>query len=188
MVPLYLFYIKAEEVYRLSRRGTLFIASESGRFGLANPSEIGSEPVLPPRTFLPCPRQGHYDRIGIVAGASACATGSLVDSMSSSSSGTADKPGSHELFERQQQLILTNCLNHPFVNVMICERVKLADLFYSLTVVAERDKLPDEITFRFARIPYVPPRGSEPKPPSMSYRQSGSQRAQLQVQLRQTFS
>jgi hypothetical protein len=29
MVPLYLFYIKAEDVYRLSRRGVLYLASSS---------------------------------------------------------------------------------------------------------------------------------------------------------------
>jgi hypothetical protein len=58
MVPLYLFYIKAEDVYRLFRRGTLFLASESDRLGLANSSETGSVPVLAPRTFLPCPASG----------------------------------------------------------------------------------------------------------------------------------
>jgi hypothetical protein len=91
----------------------------------------------------------------------------IVDSITLSSNGTADKPGSHELFERQQQLILTNCLNYPSINVVICERFKFADLFYSLTVVAERDKLPDEITFRFAHVPYVPPQGNKRKSPSM---------------------
>ena len=110
--------------------------------------------------FVVNPEVGVFPRAAIVQKP-------LDRSIASTSNGTAYKSGRHEVFQRERKLIFTNRRDYPFVNVVVCERLKFADLFYSLTVVAERDKLPDEITFRFAHVPYVPPQGNKPKPPSM---------------------
>jgi hypothetical protein len=115
MVPLYPFYIKAEEVYACPAGARSFLCRIEWLTWPCQSPGTGTVPIPPPRTFSTLSRQQHHGAIGIVARTSAGAKGSLDGSMSLSSSGTADKPGSHKLFERQQQLILTNCLNHPFV-------------------------------------------------------------------------
>jgi hypothetical protein len=79
---------------------------------------------------------------------------------SANSRATSYKPSFHELFQRQQQLILTDCLNYASINVVIIERRKFADLFESLSVVAECEEMPDEGTFGFAHVPNVPPEGT----------------------------
>jgi hypothetical protein len=70
MFRLYLFYIKAEDVYRLSRNGALFFCRIEWPIWPCQSLCIAAQNVST------LSRQRHHDGIGIVAGASARATGS----------------------------------------------------------------------------------------------------------------
>jgi hypothetical protein len=76
---------------------------------------------------------------------------------------TAFKPRSHELFEREQQLILTDRCDYPLIKVVIYERLTFPEFFDCPPFVAEHDEIPDEVVCRFAHGLYCIPRGDNCK-------------------------
>ena len=64
---------------------------------------------------------------------------------------SAFKPGSHELFEREQQLIFTDRCDYPFIKVVIYKRLIFPEFFDCLPFVAEHDEIQNEVACgRFA--------------------------------------
>jgi hypothetical protein len=75
---------------------------------------------------------------------------------------TAYKAGCHELFERKQQLIFTDCCDHRFIKTVVSERLIFVDLVEDLAVVAEHDEIPNEVACRFAHGLYSNSPGNKP--------------------------
>jgi hypothetical protein len=89
---------------------------------------------------------------------------------------TAFKPRSHELFEREQQLILTDRCDYPLIKVVIYERLTFPEFFDCPPFVAEHDEIPDEVVCRFAHGLYLhSQRRQLQKSPPLSHRRHESE-------------
>jgi hypothetical protein len=60
------------------------------------------------------------------------------------------KPCGHEFFERKHQLIFTDCCDHRFIKTVVSECLIFVDLVEYVAVVAEYQKIPDDVACRFA--------------------------------------